>query len=104
FAILYFLLHVTVSAQDSTYVNWSATNKKLADGVYEFLLKATLGKGWHIYTKDNQLYGVSEIKISFTDSSIKPQGDIQFIGTVKTINDKIFDNKPADVAEGNIEV
>jgi len=104
FVILYFLLRLTVSAQDSTYLNWSVTSNKIADGIYELHLKTTLGKGWHIYTKDNQLDGVSALKISFSDSSIKSQGELEIIGTTKTIKDKIFDNKPADVAEGNIEV
>jgi thiol:disulfide interchange protein len=102
FVILYF--HISAIAQDSIYVHWNATSKKITEGVYELYIKATLPKGWHLYTKDNQSNGVSALKISFTDSSIKPQGQFQFIGNIKTINDKIFDNKPTDVAEGDIEI
>ena len=104
FAVLCFLFIVAVQAQDTTYVKWIASCSKVSDGIYSLHLKTTLDKGWHIYTKDNQPEGVSSLKISFADSSIKPQGEPALSGSLKTIKDKIFDNKPADVAEGSIEL
>jgi thiol:disulfide interchange protein len=104
FFILCFLLHITTDAQDSSYVRWTSTSKRISDGLYELRLKATIDKGWYLYTKDNQIEGVTGLKISFTNSSIQKQEKPQLTGTVKTITDKIFDNKQADVAEGDIEV
>jgi len=104
FAVLYFLFHLAAIAQDTTYVEWVPSAIKRADGLYELHLKATLGKGWHLYTKDNQIDGVSGLKISFNDSTIKKTAELQLTGTTKTITDKIFDNKKADVIEGDIEV
>lgn len=105
FSILYFLFQMTALAQDTaTYVKWQTVTKKITDGLYELHLKASIDKGWHMYIKDGQLDGVSALKISFADSTIKFQGDQQITGTLKTINDKIFDNKKADVVEGNIEI
>src|SRR5258708_30129963 len=94
FTLLFFLLHVTANAQDSSLVKWVASSKKISDGVYELHLKATIDKGWHLYTKDNQIDGVAGLKFSFADSSIQKQGETQLTGTAKTIKDKIFDNKP----------
>ena len=102
--ILCFLFHFSSNAQDSNYVKWNCTGKKLSENLYELHLKATIDKGWHLYVKDEQIDGVSGFKISFTDSTIQKQGDPQFIGNIKTISDKIFDNKPADVVEGTVEV
>jgi thiol:disulfide interchange protein len=104
FFILYFLLGFTANAQDTVYVKWTSSAKKISNGLYELHLKATIDKGWYLYTKDNQIDGVTGLEVSFNDSSIQKQGEQQLTGTVKTIHDKIFDNKKADVAEGSIEV
>lgn len=104
FMILCFLFYFASYAQDSNYVKWNCTAKKISDNLYELHLKATVSKDWHFYIKDGQLDGVAGFKISFTDSAIQKQGDAQFIGNKKTISDKIFDNKPADVFDGEAEV
>jgi thiol:disulfide interchange protein len=92
------------NAQDSTYVQWTANGKKITDGNYEIHLKGTIKPQWHLYAKGKQVDGLEGIKISFSDSAIKNSNEPQFTGNFKTIADAIFENKPVEVAEGNIEV
>ncbi len=94
---------ISVSAQDSMMVQWSASGKKIADGKYEIHLKGTIRPVWHVYAKANQAAGLEGLKISFSDSSIQKEADQQVTGNFKTINDKIF-NVQAEVAEENVEI
>ncbi len=68
---LFFLFVNIVHAQDSVYVTWTATAKKISDKEYELHLKGSVKPGWHIYTQDKQSEGLEGLKISFKDSPIK---------------------------------
>jgi thiol:disulfide interchange protein len=92
------------NAQDSAYVQWTANGKKITDGNYEIHLKGTIKPQWHLYAKGKQVDGLEGIKISFSDSAIKSSDEPRLTGNFKTIADVIFENKPVEVAEGNIEV
>jgi thiol:disulfide interchange protein len=102
FSLVFFFFYS--NAQDSTYVQWTADGKKITDGNYEIHLKGNIKPQWHLYAKGKQIDGLEGIKISFSDSAIKNNNEPQFTGSFKTIADAIFENKPVEVAEGNIEV
>ena len=91
-------------AQDSLNVDWSVAGKKITAGQYELHLKGIIKPQWHMYTKDGQAEGLEGIKISFSNSGIHQQGQLQIIGNAKIITDKIFENKQLQVAEDSIEL
>ena len=102
--ILFLFLQVTVSAQDSVLLHWQIFSRKTADSVYEIHLKALIPKGWYVYEKNNQVDGVAGMYFSYRDSSLQKQGALKVNGNKKRINDKIFDNKIADVITDSIEI
>lgn len=77
-------------AQDSSIVQWKGTGKKMAAGQYEIKLTGTIKPGWHMYAKTIAALQIEGLKISFSDSSIKKEGDQSIEGNFKTIDDKIF--------------
>ena len=99
-----FIFQLSLSAQDSATVQWKASGKKIAEGQYEIQLKGTIKTGWHVYAKPIQSAGLEGLKISFSDSAIQKEGNLQVSGIFKTITDKIFDNAQVEVAEKNIEI
>ena len=98
-----FIFQFSVLAQDSAAVTWKATGKKIGEGQYEIQLKGTIKTGWHVYAKPIAAAELEGLKITFSDSSIKKNGDQQLTGNFKTIADKNFDMQ-AEVAETNLEV
>ncbi len=98
-----FLFQIALLAQDSVAVTWKATGKKTGEGQYEIQLKGTIKTGWHVYAKPIAAAELEGLKITFSDSSIKKNGDQQLTGNFKTIADKNFDMQ-AEVAETNLEV
>lgn len=52
FSIFVFLLPVLVFSQIYTPVKWSFSQKKMADNSYELYFKATIEKGYHIYSQN----------------------------------------------------
>lgn len=98
-----FFFQLSGFTQDSSVVKWNATGKKIADGQYEIQFKGTIKAGWHVYAKPNVAVELEGLKITFSDPSIKKNGDQQLTGNFKTITDKIF-NTQSEVAEENLEV
>jgi len=101
-SIFIFLFQPLLAAQDTTAVQWTASGKKINTGQYQIYLKGTIKTGWHIYAKENKAAGLEGLKISFSDSSIKKDGDPQLKGNFKTITDKIFDNAKSEVATDSV--
>lgn len=100
---IFLLLQFSVKGQDSSAVQWQATGKKTAEGIYELHLKAKVKPGWHIYTIANADAGLEGLKISFADSSIIKDGSQLLSGNIKTITDKIF-NAKVEVAEDSLQI
>ena len=98
-----FLFQFSLLAQDSSAVSWQATGKKIADKQYEIRLTGIIKTGWHVYAKPIAAAELEGLKITFSDSSIKQNGNRQLSGNFKTIADKIFDVQ-AEVAESKLEV
>jgi thiol:disulfide interchange protein len=100
---LLFIFQFGLQAQDSAIVNWQATGKKIADKQYEIKLTGTIKNGWYVYAKSNAALEIEGVKMTFSDSSIKKNGDQLLNGNFKTIADKIF-SASTEVAEGNITI
>ncbi len=103
-SLLIFFFQLSVTAQDSAIVKWTASGKKIADGKYDIHLTGRIKKDWHVYAKANQSAGLEGVKLTFSDSSIQKETGLQILGNSKTITDKIFDNAQTEVVEDSIEV
>jgi thiol:disulfide interchange protein len=104
FSVFVFFINAA-NAQDSTYVQWNASGKKISEGNYEIHLKGIIKPQWYVYAKGKQIEEVEGLKISFSDSSIQTTGEQQVTGNFKNITDTIFQtNKQVEVAEQNIGI
>ncbi|UAY52468.1 protein-disulfide reductase DsbD family protein [Ferruginibacter albus] len=104
FIVLFFIVHVFSFAQDSFYVKWNPSVQKISDNTYELYLKASVANNWYVYAKSNEIEDINGIQIHFTDSlAVQKQGEIQLNGTIKSINDKVF-NKSATVLTNDFEI
>src|SRR5687767_13961948 len=89
--LLAFSLFKLSYAQDSTYVNWTASASKSGAGKYELKLTGLIEKGWHLYAKANVNENIYGLVITFPDSSIK-QDLYQLKADITQIADPIFEN------------
>ena len=104
-SILLFFCFNVINAQDSAYVQWTASGKKISEGNYEIHLKGIIKPMWYLYAKGKQIEEVEGLKISFSDSSIQINGEQKITGNFKNITDTIFQtNKQVEVAEQNIDI
>ncbi len=104
-----FLLLVTavnnlLSAQDPAAFNWTATSRKIAEGIYELSFKSEIKNGWQLYSPNQSISDVHAAELSFADSSIKADTIYSESGTAKKINSKIFDNASFKVFEKEVEI
>jgi thiol:disulfide interchange protein DsbD len=83
-----FLAALGTKAQLSP-VTWSFSTKKIADKTYEVHMKATIQKGWHLYSQKQPNDAIA-IPTTFTISPnplFKPDGKIQEIGKMEVMKD-----------------
>jgi len=97
------LLQFAGFAQDSSIVQWKGTGKKIAEGQYELHFTGTIKSGWHLYAKTIAALQIEGVKINFSDSSIKKEGEQVVTGNFKTINDQVF-AASTEITEGIISV
>jgi thiol:disulfide interchange protein DsbD len=70
-------------------VTWSFSTKKITDKVYEVYMKATIQKGWHLYSQKQPDDAIA-IPTAFTISPnplFKPDGKIQEVGKMEVMKD-----------------
>jgi len=91
-----------VTAQDSVYVKWNVTSKKITNKQFEIKLAGEIKQNWHIYSQPNVTEGLNGLQITYADSSIN-QEKYNLKGNVTSIPDPIF-NIQAEVATGLLEV
>jgi thiol:disulfide interchange protein len=101
--LLFFLSAITF-AQDGSYVGWTAKVKPTTKGNYALELTGHIMQGWHLYLQGSKGDGLDGIKIIVPDSNIQSTGIPSITGTIKTINDPIFQNKKLQVAEQQLEL
>ncbi|QNL50807.1 protein-disulfide reductase DsbD N-terminal domain-containing protein [Olivibacter sp. SDN3] len=119
--VAYILLTLTVSAQIKTPVKWSYAAKKLNDQEAVVLIKATIEKGWHIYSQHIEPGGPVPTSFSFTSSgdyatdgeTSEPKGinhfekvfdmDVIYFENEVVFQQKLKLNKPATTVKGTVE-
>jgi hypothetical protein len=70
-------------------VTWSFSTKKIADKTYEIHMKATIQKGWHLYSQKQPDDAIA-IPTAFTISPnplFKPDGKIKEVGKMELMKD-----------------
>ncbi len=98
FFITSILFTLSLFAQDSSIVKWTATTNKIAEGTYEVNYKAVIKKGWYVYGLDNTTLEIDGIKTSYDSSFIK-SNELKIGTTSKEIQDAIFQSKVQVVAD-----
>lgn len=97
-----FFLSVPVFAQDSSYVQWTVSSKKISNSEYEIQLKGKVQKDklLYLFTKDAE--GLDSIALQFTDSSIVKAGAVEIKKGSSSYADPVFDNKNVFVASDEV--
>ncbi|MBS1600958.1 MAG: thioredoxin family protein [Bacteroidetes bacterium] len=103
FSLVFFLLALTLQAQDSAAFAWNITSKKTGDGIYELHFKTTSSNGWQLYAPNQDISGVQSVEIVFADTTIKAEKKINESGKSTIITSKIFDKKNFSVYESELE-
>ncbi len=83
--------NISLFAQIVEPVKWNLSTKRINDTIAELIFRATIDKGWHIYTQSVPPDGPMPTKFTFTKSN-----DYQLIGKVKEPkpieeNDPVFE-------------
>lgn len=122
-ALLAFVLitTLTTSAQIKTPVKWSYAAKKLNNNEAMVLIKATIEKGWHVYSQNIKPGGPIPTSFTFAKSAdyatvgktSEPKGishfekvfdmDVIYFENAVVFQQKIKLNKPAANVKGTIE-
>ena len=99
-----FFLSLTVFAQDSSFVQWTVSSKKIAKDQYQLQFKGKVqnGKLLYLFTKDAE--GLDSIAVQFTDSSIVKNGPLQIKSGSSSYADPVFDNKQVLIANNEISL
>ncbi len=95
------LFSVTSIAQDSSYVQWKTSTKKISEKQFELTLKGTIKNNWHLYTEKDPVEGLTGITIIYNDSSVKVS-PLSINANYVEIEDAVFENKKKTVATGDI--
>lgn len=100
FLSLFFLQ--TSIAQDSSFVQWEASSKKISTGLYELQFKGKLkpGKFLYLFTKDAD--GLDSIAVQFTDSTILKDGAMEVKLGSSSYADPIFENKQVLISKDEV--
>ena len=88
--------------QDSSYVRWQSSVKKISGSKYEISLKGTIKAGWHLYSTISEIDAITGVLINCEDSSAKLAAPV-VIANNKTINDPAF-KKELQVSTDSISI
>lgn len=89
-ALCLFALPLLASAQEDTPVKWTFSAKKTGDQTFELQAKATIDKGWHLYS---QFTGEGPVPTAFTFAKnplVVFDGKVTEVGKMKTEFDPNF--------------
>ncbi|WP_370478520.1 protein-disulfide reductase DsbD family protein [Tamlana flava] len=92
FALAAFIFSVNVIAQVFEPVKWSTDIEKISDTEYNLISKATIDKGWHLYSQDVPEGGPIPTSFIYDDS----EGTFKIVGNTTedeghTVNDPVFE-------------
>ncbi|MBX2931878.1 MAG: hypothetical protein KF781_08035 [Chitinophagaceae bacterium] len=78
-------------AQPKNPVSFTYEAVKKTDGTYDVIVKATVAKGWHIYSQNTDKGGPIPTTVSFKPNPLaKVSGKVVEKGTLEKIFDKAF--------------
>ncbi len=82
---------VAVKAQMQDPVKWVFSSKKISADTYEVYLKATMEKGWHVYSQNTPKGGPVPTSIQFTSNPlVTTVGAAKEIGKLEQKFEKLF--------------
>jgi thiol:disulfide interchange protein len=101
-----FLLFTSIfaTAQDSSLVQWTVGSKRINATTYELTAKGTITQGKYLYLYSKEPGLIDSIKFEFTDSAVQKTSSLSFSGTIKQMNDALFDGKEVAIAENEITI
>ncbi|HLO39212.1 MAG TPA: hypothetical protein VK173_12000, partial [Lacibacter sp.] len=104
FSIVCLLIGYVSIAQDSSFVQWEVSSKKLNSNEYELQFKGKVkpGKFLYLFTKDAE--GLDSIAVKFTDSAIVNNGSMQILQGSSSYVDPIFENKNVLIAKQEVSL
>lgn len=85
----------SLMAYSQSPVNWSYTQKKIGDKVYEIHLTATIEKGWHIYSQQQSKDAIAlptSIKFN-TNPLVSFKGKIDEKGKLETVKNEVMESE-----------
>ena len=106
-ALLLFIFSVILLSgisygQDSSYVTWKTSVKKISGTEYQLTLRGSIRPGWHLYSTVSEADGITGVSVTTRDSSVKLNAAIVAAAN-KTISDPTF-NKDLQVTVDSITV
>ncbi len=85
---------------DSSTYQWSASSKRISDGVYELSFSTPGNARWELYGANEVISDVPSTELEFSDSAIVVEGPFTETGASKNIKSTLFDNASFKIYEG----
>lgn len=102
FLIGFFLFSLSLSAQDSSLVNWKVDVTPGSDGKYELKFNASIQPGWQLYAYPSKEDDIEGVLIHYRDETIKHSSP-EFLTPPLKFQDKIFE-KQIEVAQDSFSI
>ena len=90
--VLFAAFTTGLTAQVLKPVKWQITQKKVSDGVYDIICKATVDGGWHLY--DTKLPEGGPLPTTFNRDEDETSG-IELVGEVKATEKALTEHSEA---------
>jgi cytochrome c biogenesis protein CcdA len=87
-------------SQDSAYIQWQVTSKKISASEYELQFSTPGAKGWQLYAPNQVISEIATTELQFSDSAIQAAGAFKDSGAVKTEASAIFEGTQVRLYEG----
>jgi thiol:disulfide interchange protein DsbD len=93
FALGLFMFAVTIAKSQLNPVSWTFTARKIADKTYEIHAKATIQKGWHLYSQNQPDDAIAvPTSITFNGNPVLTlEGKIKEVGNLEKFRDEKLD-------------
>ncbi len=107
-SVLFFIFSIPFFAglsfgQDSAYVKWQSSIRKISDTRVEVKLSGSIRSGWHLYSNVNEAEGLTGVQLIFEDEAVKP-GKLETSTKQVKISDPVFENKSILVTTDSIGI
>lgn len=100
FSFLLFWLQVGFGQDTAALRDWSASSKKIGEGVYELSFTVNAGNGWQLYAPNQMILESPAAELKFADSSIVQEGEFVPTASPIQITSPIFEGMTIAVFEG----